>query len=226
MNTWRGHVARWWDALLHPERAGQLVLAEGGAGFDRFLVVAVFALYFVYGFSVGLFRGVYPAIVAGLKLPFLYLMALAICFPAFYALNCTAGPRFRVGQCVRLLLLALSSNAVAVASYTPLSLFFTLTTSKRGYLFIALMHVGVFAIAGVVSVAVIVFVFRAAAAAVTRQTSGAMALIWGILYAFVGTEMAWVLRPWIGWWEEPYTPFRAVDRSFIEALWFMIGKVL
>jgi hypothetical protein len=42
--------------------------------------------------------------------------------------------------------------------------------------------------------------------------------LWGVLYGVVGTEMAWVLRPWIGWGEIEYTPFRPLQESFIEAL--------
>ena len=45
-----------------------------------------------------------------------------------------------------------------------------------------------------------------------------MVLTWSVIYGFVGTEMAWVLRPWIGWWEIDYTPFRPLQESFIEAL--------
>ncbi len=224
MTTLRRHVTTWWDALLRPERAAQLVLAGGGPGFGRFLASAVFVLYCVYGLSMGLFRGCFPSIVSGIKLPLLYLASLAICFPAFYALNGTAGPRLRLDQCIRLLLLAMSGNAVALASYTPISLFFALTTSKTGYLFISLMHVAVFAVSGAVSVAVIALVFRSAAR-LTGGCGGAMALIWGVLYAFVGTELAWVLRPWIGWWDEAYTPFRPLERSFVEAVWFMISQL-
>jgi hypothetical protein len=206
--------------MLHPEQGGRLVLAvDGNRGFDRFLTLAVAAMYAAYGVSMGLFRGGVPGMVSGAKLPFLYLATLAVCFFPFYVLNCTAGPRFRAGSCVRLLLLAASANAAALSSYAPIGFFFTLTTSREGYRFLTLMHVGAFALSGLLSVGVIMLVFRAAAAQAGRSISGAVALAWGVLYAFVGTQMAWVLRPWIGSWSMPYTPFRAFEGSFIESVW-------
>jgi hypothetical protein len=41
----------------------------------------------------------------------------------------------------------------------------------------------------------------------------------------VGSEMAWVLRPWIGWGELAYTPFRPLQESFIEAFLRVVGLV-
>jgi hypothetical protein len=220
-STW---FAAWWRALVRADEAGRVVLGDGGRpGFGRFLVVAVTVLYAIYGWSMGLFRGGWPGVVSGLKLPFLFLSTLALCFAAFYVLNCYSGLRLRVRQCARLLLLATSANAVALASYTPISLFFTLTTSRyRGYLFITLMHVAVFALAGAISVVVIFRVFRATSALTGRRIRSSVAWTWGVLYAFVGSEMAWTLRPWIGWWGRDYHPFRPLERSFVEALWFMI----
>jgi len=221
----RSHVSVWWDAMLHVERAGQLALdGVERPGFGRFLWTMIAVLYGVYGLSMGLFRGSWPGIVSALKLPFLYLATLAICLPAFYTLSCVAGPRFKIGQSVRVLMLAVSANAVALCSYAPISFFFTLTTSREGYRFLALMHVAVFAVSGVISVTAILLIFRAAAARLGMRIGTAVGLTWGVLYAFVGSEVAWVLRPWIGWWEVEYTPFRALEKSFVEAVWFMLTR--
>lgn len=213
------HVSVWWDALVHPEKAGRLVLGrERLPGFTRFLVLGIAFLYLAYGFPMGLFRGAWPGIVSGLKLPFLYLFTIVICFPAFYALNCLAGPRLSRTQCLRLLLMAVSVNAVALASYAPIALFFTLTTSATGYGFLVLMHVGVFAVAGVLSLIVISVIFRATATELGHRIRPLMVIGWGFLYAFVGTQLSWVLRPWIGSLTIPYTPFRPIEGSFIESV--------
>ena len=99
MRTWLDHTITWWDALVRPENAGQLVLErEKRPGFNSFLAAAITALYMLYGVSMGLFRGYYPAAVSGIKLPFIYLFTLGICFPAFYTLNCLYGPRLTARQ--------------------------------------------------------------------------------------------------------------------------------
>ena len=101
------HLRTWWNALVRPESAGRLVLGiEARPGFDRFLIVSLALAYFAYGFGMGIFRGFYPAVVSALKLPFLYILTLAVCVPSLYVLNCLLGPRLGARACLRLLLLA------------------------------------------------------------------------------------------------------------------------
>jgi len=173
----------------------------------------------------GLFQGPLGGIVSALKVPLLYGATLLVCLPAFYVANCFVGPRLSMSACVRLLLLAISANAVALSSYAPVSYFFTFTTSDKGYPFIVFMHVVVFALSACVSVVVIISIFRASAKVAKRQIRPVVVWVWGLLYGFVGTEMAWLLRPWIGWAGIDYTPFRPIQESFLEALFRVIRLV-
>jgi hypothetical protein len=227
MVGWGQHISVWWDALVHPENAGHLVLGiEERAGFNRFLVVGTIVLYGLYGLSMGLYRGALPAVISGFKLPFLYLFSVLICLPAIYLLNCLIGPRLAFTSCLRLLLMAVSVNAAALASYAPFSFFFTLTSSRAAYGFLVLMHVGVFGLAGIAGVVVIGVIFRATARELGKRLNPAMVLGWGALYAFVGTQTSWLLRPWIGTWNIPYTPFRPIEGSFIEAVVKLVFNLL
>ena len=219
MNAWRAHLAGWWDALAHPEQAGRLVLGTTARpGFTLFLVGIVAVLYSVYGVGMGMFRGGFPALVSGLKLPLLYLLTIAVCFPSFYVLNCLVGPRLGARQNLRLLLMAVSANAVALASYAPVSYFFTATTSRAGYGFLVMMHVVVFAVSGAASLVVIGIILRATAAEMGMRLRPVLVIMWGGLYGVVGAEMSWLLRPWIGAWEVPYAPFRPIEGSFFESV--------
>jgi len=220
------HFSTWWTALVRPDQGRRLVLEPGVArpGFDRFLALGVIALYMFYGLTLGLYRDAPAALLSALKLPCLYALTLLVCLPPFYALNCLDGPRLRLRQCVRLLLLASSANAVALAAYTPFSLLFTLVTSREGYAFLIIMHAVVFALAALASLAVIVVLFRATAAAQGRRLRPRLVLTWGLLYAFVGTQMSWFLRPWLGSHMVPYALFRPRGGSFFEALWTMIMR--
>ena len=69
---------------------------------------------------------------------------------------------------------------------------------------------------------VIVLTFRATAAALGEQLRPVFILTWGAVYALIGTQMAWVLRPWIGSWDQPYSAFRPLGGSFIETIWRLI----
>jgi len=223
MGRWADEVSSWIGALVRPARAGELVLTgDGGAPFARRLGLTVAALYGFYGLSMGLYRGALPGVISALKLPFLYLTTLGVCFPAFYVLNCLHRQRLSSGQCGRLLLVATSTNALALASFAPVSFFFTFTTSRAGYTFIVLLQVAVFAIAALLSVVEIALIFRATAARVGRRVPASLIASWAVLYAFVLSQMSWVLRPWIGTWVLEYRPFRPIGGSFIEAILNML----
>jgi hypothetical protein len=42
---------------------------------------------------------------------------------------------------------------------------------------------------------------------------------WIVLFALVGSQMGWVLRPFIGAPDLPFTPFRERDSNFFQAVW-------
>lgn len=218
------YLRQWWAALVHPDRGGELVIGDSRRpGIERFLVLLIVSLYAFYGVSMGLFRAEWlPPIVSAIKMPLLYMLSLTVCFYPLYVLNVMFGPRLRPVQCLRLLLLAISANAAAVASYAPLSIFFTLTTSRQGYSFLILMHVTVLALAAMASLVVIGVIFRSTARRAGRPLSVKFMLTWGLLYAFVGTQMSWLLRPWLGSWSGPYEILRPRGGSFIEAVWSLL----
>lgn len=209
----------WWEALVHPEQAGREVLdATARRGFTRMLTALVMALYFVYGGTMGSFLGWFPAMVSALKLPFLFILTLAVCLPPLYVLNSLLGPKLGWRECLRLMVLAASANAAALASYAPFSIFFTMTSSREAYGMLTLMHVGVFGAAGLASLVVIGLVLRSTAAARGQRLRLAFVLGWGLLYALIGTQMSWVLRPWIGAANVEYHPFRPIGGTFLEAV--------
>lgn len=223
----RESLAAWWAALLDPARAGELIVERRVPhGFDGVLVMWCLVLLAVYGASMGLFNGTRGALYAAVKLPLLYGVTLFVCFPALYAANTQLGPRLRIDQTARLLLMAISANVVALASYAPVSYFFVLTTSHDGYGFLVLMHVGVFVAAGAGTVVVATMLFRATCRAMNTSLRLGFVLSWGVLYGLVASHASWVLRPWIGARGIEYTFLRAQEGSFLEAVGGLLRPLL
>jgi len=222
----RVHFTVWWDALIHPDRAASLVLDRSQPlRFDVFLVLLSCSMYAAYGLTMGLFRGYLPSAVSSLKLPFLYLFAIGCCLPYIYVMNALIGPRLPLRSCVRLFLLGLSANAVALASYAPVSAFFAVTTSSdggSGYRFLLLMHVVAFSVAGAATVGEVSAIFRAVNRGMGKPIRHRFILAFAIMYAFVGTQMAWVLRPWLGSPDTAYAPLRAIEGSFVEFVYRLV----
>jgi hypothetical protein len=226
MNKFVDYIGVWWNALTSPAYASWIVLEKKkSTGIIHFIIAGSVFLYAAYGFVMGLFRGFIPGLVSAMKMPMLYVLTMCVCFPIFYILNSLYGPGLRFMQCVRLLIIAVSANAVAISCYIPFSLFFTLSTSKAGYPFIILMHVGVLGVAGVTSLVVIILTFRSTSAAMCGKVRPFFMLTWGAIYGFVGTQMSWILRPMIGTWTAPYAAFRPVSGSFIERVWDLIRQL-
>ena len=224
--SYRQALRRWWDALVRPDLGGELVLsATGPITFDLVLLVVIAVLYATYGATMGLYRGAFPATVSAFKLPFLYVFTLLCCGPYLYVINAQIGPRLTARGCVRMFLLGVSANAVALASYAPVSAFFAITSSANeisGYRFLMLMHVAAFAFAGFLSVVVIGALVRAVGRQTRKPIRFRFLFAFGLMYGVVGSQMAWVLRPWVGSLDVPYAPFRAIEGSFIESVYKLL----
>lgn len=214
-----GILQRWWSLIINPADGAAFILNPGRSdGLTKHLLVLSVVLYACYGFSMGVFRGVFPGVVSAIKFPMLMLGALAICMPAFYVLNGISGPGLGARSCLRLLLLSVTANAAALASYGPVSLLVALTTSEAGYGYIVLMHVAVLAVTTLLSLVVIQIIFNEVAAARRKPRSFEFVVAWAMLYGVVGTQLSWLLRPFIGSYDVPYRPLRPMEGSFVDSV--------
>jgi hypothetical protein len=62
-------------------------------------------------------------------------------------------------------------------------------------------------------------------AAEERPTSMALLYIWILLFGFVGTQLAWTLRPFFGDPNTPFAPFRAISGTFYSDIFETIGRL-
>jgi hypothetical protein len=155
---------------------------------------------------------------AAVKLPILFLLTLAICMPLLYVLNVLIGPRARFRTILALLLASIAVTSVVLASCALIVLFFMLST--KSYEFIKMLNVIVFAIAGGYGVWFLRKGMQALAPAVPKDSElgvgGGVRVImnwWLITYAVVGTQMAWLLRPFVGS-PQAFSFLRAQDSNF------------
>lgn len=220
-------MTTWFHALGDRQAAAELVcgVGENGPEFGRLALIAS-GLLAVYGVSMGLFNSYLAGAVSAVKLPILYFATLLVCFPAMYVLNHQLGPRLSAQECGRLLVLTLMTNAAGLASYAPVSYFFVFTTSDAGYGFLVGMHVAVFALSGLGSVGVAGMLFHAVCSAKGIPLRWGFILSWAFLYAFVGSQMSWLLRPWFGAVGMEYALLRAKEGSFFEAVWGLITGLI
>lgn len=80
------------------------------------------------------------------KVPLLFFLTLVVTFPSLYVFSALMGSRLTVPSVLRLLVASLGVNLAVLASLGPIVAFFAVSTTN--YLFMVLLNVVVFAVAG------------------------------------------------------------------------------
>ncbi len=161
------------------------------------------------GFANGATVGFLQVSVSALKVPLLFLLSLLVCYPVLYFVIVLMGSRLTFGQTLALILIAVTMNAVLLAGCAPIVLFFVFTGS--GYAFIKILHVAIFAFSGCWAMMALWHGLTAMCEKSDLYPKQAIKImqVWILIYGFVGTQMAWSLRPFIGSPDKPFEVLRA-----------------
>jgi hypothetical protein len=192
----------------------------------RAMLISSFLFLALYGAVMGSTHSLWQTLSSAVKLPILFLATLMICSPSLYFFNLLFGSRQSLTQNVALTLTAITVTAVLLLSFAPIVLFFLLTTSQ--YQFFKLLNVGVFAISGVIGM---VFLSQGMHIVSADSEEGAKARVtvlrlWILVYAFVGSQMAWTLRPYIGFPGASFELIRQLGGNFYTDIFASIGEFL
>jgi hypothetical protein len=192
----------------------------------RAMLVSGVAFLALYGAVMGSTHSLWQALSSAVKLPILFLATLVVCSPTLYFFNLIFGSSQSLTQNFALILTALTVTAVLLLSFAPIVLFFLLTTSH--YQFFKLLNVGVFTIAGIVGVTFLGQGMRIMSASGKERARARRNVVrlWILIYAFVGSQMAWTLRPFIGAPGLQFELFRQLGGSFYANVFVSIGEVL
>ena len=193
----------------------------------RAMLISSAAFLAVYGAVLGSTHSLLQALSSAAKLPLLFLVTSIICLPALYIFSVLFGSNQRLNQSVALILSTITIIAVLLLSFAPITLFFMLTTS--GYQFFKLLNVFFFTIAGIVGM--VSFSQGMHLLSVSDKKEGAnrrglVLYLWIALYAFVGSQMAWTLRPFVGYPGATFELVRELGGNFYANILYSIGEML
>lgn len=189
----------------------------------RGMLASSFVFMALYGAILGATHSVEQSFSAAIKLPLLFLVTLLICAPVLYLLNILCGANQRLSQSVALVLSAISLTATLLLSFAPMTLFFILT-APDSYQFFKLLNVLFFIIAGGAGAACLK---QGLKVVLTRTaTQRLMFGLWLGIYSFVGSQMAWTLRPFVGYPAAPFELFRQFGGNFYSDIFRSLGEVL
>jgi hypothetical protein len=148
---------------------------------------------------------------AAIKVPMLILATTALCLPGFFVFNTVAGLRDAFGRAIRAILGGQAGSALALASLAPVIRF--VYASGVDHRWALIVNTGFFTLATIAGQMVLLRLYRPLIAEQPRHVQ--MLRLWLCLYAFVGTQLGWMLRPFVGAAGIPVTFFR--DEPFSNA---------
>jgi len=191
----------------------------------RGMALASIAFLIVYGAVLGASHSLLQSLSSAIKLPVLFFATLLITAPTLYFFHVLFGSSQNITQSVALILTGITVTSVILLALAPVTLFFLVTTGN--YAFFKLLNVAIFAIAGIRGVAFL----SEGLGIVSNNTEGAarrrnIVRLWIVLYALVGTQMVWTLRPFVGAPTLGFELFRDIGGNFYTNVMASIGEVL
>jgi hypothetical protein len=215
---------------------GQMLLQEREYIFEKIYTetdldaqIRYFSLYALlfsagYGLFLGIFSGNLQIIASLIKVPMLLTGTLLICLPVLYLLNTLVTYKLTLKQTLTLLLVSTYMMSFILVSMAPiLLLFIVITELKR---FISLLNMIMFMIAGFFSIRLVLW--RGMQYLTRRSGSRPKVFVisvWILIYIVIGTQLAWVLRPFIGE-KGRFVLFREIEGNFFLALFNSVSDLL
>ena len=173
------------------------------------LLAFVVAFGLLYGTVMGTFGGVLGGralqlLYSGLKVPLLLLVTFGLSLPSFFVLNTILGVRADFAQAMRALVAAQAGLTIILASLAPFTALWY--ASSAHYQAAILFNGMMFAIASFGAQGLLRRWYRPLIARNPRHRT--LLRAWLVIYAFVGIQMGWILRPFVGDPNSPTTFFR------------------
>jgi hypothetical protein len=192
----------------------------------RFAFGTMLGLSAFYGLVAGAYSGWQQAISAAIKVPVLLLATLVVCFPVFFVVQVLMGSRLKLEQVLVLVVSSLALMSILLAAFVPVTAFFLLTGAN--YYFQHLLQIGIAGIAWLFGM----FALHDGLSVICEKRGVyprralTMMRIWALLFAFVGIQMAWNLRPFLSDRREPFQVIGHYQGNFYAAVIYAMNKIV
>ncbi len=141
---------------------------------------------------------------SAVKVPLLLLATFAISLPSFFVLNTLFGLRRDLGEAIRALVATQAGVAIVLASLAPLTALWYV--SFGSYQAAILFNAAMFAVASLAAQGLLRGYYRPLIARNPKHRY--LLWAWIVAYSFVGIQMGWMLRPFVGSPNTPVSFFR------------------
>jgi hypothetical protein len=189
-------------------------------GLLRALIGAVVVGAGLFGAVVGAHRGGMQILACALKIPLLLLITLVVCAPPFVALVRVANLSISARRVIALALGSCARFALVLVGLAPF--IWLMEGWSLGYHRVILSVVGVCMVAGI-SAGKLLFAGLARAG----NTGARVGFVFVALFALVGAQTSWIMRPFVVRPQTQHVPFvRALEGDFLEAVSMSVRSAL
>ena len=190
------------------------------------MMVVIFGMF--YGCVMGTFSATSPEralqiVYGAIKVPLLLLVTFAIALPSFFVMNTLLGTRDDFAESIQALITTQAGLTIILASLAPFTGLWYCSFADYG---LAILFNGF--MFGIASVTAQVLLRRLYAPLIRRNARHRILLrCWLAIYVFVGIQMGWVLRPFVGSPETATSFFRegAFSNAYVFVFQLIWGKV-
>jgi hypothetical protein len=188
-------------------------------------ILIICACTFIYGMVMGSYHSFLQSAVAGIKVVFLFLCTLLICFPSFFIIQQVLGSKMKLRQMMIIVLSGFVLTSVIALSFSPVVIFFQITGGN--YHFLQLLHVVIFIFSGIFGMRLIVDALKFACEkrSIYPQIGVNVFRIWILILAFVGIQLSWNLRPFLCNKNEDFKLFRKYEGNFYTAIVYSVQQL-
>jgi hypothetical protein len=174
----------------------------------------------------GSYHSFLQSLVAGLKVTFLFLSAIIICFPSFFVIQQVLGSKMNLRQMVTIVLSGFVLTSAISLSFAPIVILFQVTGGN--YHFLQLLHVAIFIFSGIFGMRLMVEALKFACEKkdIYPHIGVTVFRIWIIILAFVGIQIAWNLRPFLCNKTEDFKLFRKYEGNFYTAIVYSVKQLV
>lgn len=207
----------YFETLSDPRNSRQFII-------QQLLFILLFT--FLYGIIMGSYNGWLQSLVTGIKIPALILLSLLICFPALYVIQSMIGSTMTIYQMANIIFSGFFVFSTIAISFGPIVIFFMITSDS--YSFLKLLHVGIFTFSGIFAVKTIISGLKYSCERKNLYPKLGMSIfkIWVFILAFVSSQLAWNLRPFVGSREMQFELFREREGNFFIAVINSFGNMV
>src|SRR4030042_2333827 len=203
------HSEEYFEILSDPRNSRKYVLKQ---------MLFIFLFSFLYGVVMGSYNVFLQSLVTGIKVPCLIFLSLLICFPALYVIQYMIGSTMTLSQMANIIFSGFIVFTTISLSFAPIVIFFMITSDN--YAFLKLLHVAIFTFSGIFAIKTIIngLTYSCEKKNVYPILGMRIFKIWIVIFAFVASQLAWNLLPFVGSRDLPFELFRVRESHFYVAV--------